>query len=222
MKDGKPLALSILTVNEGDGLQIARLVREQLRRVGIDASIEAVSFDRLIEELTREDHGRPAPTFDLAVSTWSGGLDPSTLLELATTNLIGVVSDTFYSNPVYDRLNQAQIASVGVGRRKALIQRQVQLLQRDLPYIALTYTPSHQAFRTDRVAGLTRSYPRPYGTALTIAGDQVVFARPAGGQRTGATNGLLVTFLAAGGLVALSRARRTLLRRRRGPEAIEL
>ena len=221
-KSGTPLALRILAVNEGDAIQTARLVREQLRAVGIDATLDAVSFDRLIEDLTRMSGGKPAPAYDVAVSTWSGGLDPGFLLELATTNQIGGLSDTFYSNPVYDRLHERQIATLGPARRKALIGQQLEILQRDLPYIALTFTPNHQAYRTDRVDGLVREYPRPSGSALTIGGQQVLFARPAGGQRAGNTNGLLVTFLVAAALTALSLARRAIGRQRRGMEALEL
>ena len=49
----------------------------------------------------------------------------------------------------------------------------IALSQRDLPYLVLTVDPILQAYRTDRLAGVERSCPKPDGD---INCDQVGYA----------------------------------------------
>ena len=64
------------------------------------------------------------------------------------------LSDSFYSNPDYDRLYEEQAGEFDIAERKEIIQRMVAITQRDLPYIVLTYDPNLQAYRTDRIANV--------------------------------------------------------------------
>ncbi len=90
-------------------IQAAKVVSEQSREVGIDFKVQVVSVDRLTEITTRFVGDKPAPEFDTFIWGWGGDpYDPSALLKLITTDQIGNTSDSFYSNPEYDRLFKEQ------------------------------------------------------------------------------------------------------------------
>ncbi len=125
------------------------------RPVGIDYNVQVVSTDKLYDLTVRKVNGKPAPDYDTFIWGWGGDpYDPSFLLSILTTGEIGGSSDSFYSNPTYDRLYKQQAGEFDNAQRKEIIQRMVALTQRDLPYLVLTYDPNLEAYRTDRVANV--------------------------------------------------------------------
>ena len=114
----------------------------------------------------RKVDGKPAPDFDTFIWGWGGDpYDPSFLLSILTTDEIGGSSDSFYSNPEYDKLYEQQAGSFDPEQRKEIIQRMVAMTQADLPYLVLTYDPNLQAYRTDRIANVEPTCPAgPTGT----------------------------------------------------------
>jgi peptide/nickel transport system substrate-binding protein len=144
--------------------QAAKVIAEQARKVGIDFKVQVVSVDKLTEITTRKNDGVPAPDFDSFVWGWGGDpYDPSALLELVTTGDIGGSSDSFYSNPEYDRLFKEQTAEFDPAKRRALVRQMVDITQRDLPYLVLTEDPYLTSYRTDRVTDVERACPKPDG-----------------------------------------------------------
>jgi peptide/nickel transport system substrate-binding protein len=136
-------------------IQSAKLVAEEAAAVGIQYDVQVVSTDKLYDLYLHEVNGKPAPDYDTFIWGWGGDpYDPSFLLSIFLTSEIGGNSDSFYSNPTYDRLYEEQAGEFDNAKRKEIIQRMVALTQRDLPYIVLTYDPNLQAYRTDRVANV--------------------------------------------------------------------
>ena len=83
-----------------------------------------VSTDKLYELTVRKVDGKPAPDFDTFIWGWGGDpYDPSFLLSILTTGEIGGSSDSFYSNPEYDRLFDEQAGEFDTEARKEMIQR---------------------------------------------------------------------------------------------------
>jgi peptide/nickel transport system substrate-binding protein len=145
-------------------VQAAKLIAEEGEAIGVEWNVQVVSTDKLTEETIRKVDGKPAPDFDTFIWGWGGDpYDPSFLLSLFLTKEIGGLSDSFYSNPEYDRLFQEQAGSFDVAERKAIIQRMVAITQRDLPYLVLSYDPNLQAYRTDRIANVTPVCPADGG-----------------------------------------------------------
>ena len=67
----------------------------------------------------RRSNGKPAPDFDTFIWGWGGDpYDPSFLLSILTTRSIGGSSDSFYSNPNYDRLFKQQAGEFDTAKRK--------------------------------------------------------------------------------------------------------
>lgn len=186
---------------EPSDIQAAKLVAEMSRAVGIEFKVQVISVDRLTEITTMFKDDKPAPDFDTFIWGWSGDpYDPSFLLSLLTTDQIGTSSDAFYSNPEYDRLFLDQAGEFDIDKRKALVQRMIEIAQRDLPYLVLVTDPTLEAYRTDRIENVELACPRDggnimcaqtgYEPLLTLA----PAASAAGATRSG--NGLLALLLA--------------------------
>ena len=123
-----------------------------------------VSTDKLYDLTVRKVDGKPAPDFDTFIWGWGGDpYDPSFLLSVLTTDEIGGSSDSFYSNPEYDRLFDEQAGEFDTEARKEVIQRMVAITQRDLPYLVLTEDPNLEAYRTDRIANVEPVCPEGDG-----------------------------------------------------------
>ena len=155
--------------------------------IGVDFKVQVVSVDKLTEITTQKVNGKMAPDFDTFIWGWGGDpYDPSLLLNLLTTKAIGGSSDSFYSNPEYDKLYDQQAGEFDPAARKAIVEQMIALSQRDLPYIVLTVDPILQAYRTDRLARRQRGRAR--SRTATSSATQVGYARvrstmrPAGGH----------------------------------------
>ena len=230
-KDGQRLSFNLYVRNESQqDRQAARLVKEMTEPIGVEFRVEPVSVDKLTELTVREVDDKMAPDFDTFIWGWGGDpYDPGILLNLITTKAIGGSSDSFYSNPEYDRLYEEQSGEFDNAARKAIVKQMIDISQRDLPYLVLTVDPYLQAYRTDRVAGVEQSCPKPDGDIIC---DQVAYApwlnftpptTTAAATTTddGGSNGLLlvvIVFLAA--ILALG-AFTVMRRRRTDNEALE-
>ena len=177
-----------------------------------------VSTDKLTELTTQTENGKPAPDFDTFIWGWGGDpYDPSFLLSLLTTGEIGSSSDSFFSNPTYDRLYQKQSTQFDTAARKQTIQKMIAISQRDLPYLVLTQDPNLQAYRTDRIANVSPACPED--DTGDIICEQVGYAAavdpdPGAGEDTasgGSSAGIIIAIAAmvvAGAGVLIVRSRR--------------
>jgi peptide/nickel transport system substrate-binding protein len=198
-------------------IQAAKIVAEQSREVGIDFKVQVVSVDKLTEITTRFVGDKPAPEFDTFIWGWGGDpYDPSALLKLITTDQIGNTSDSFYSNPEYDRLFTQQTGEFDQEKRKELVRQMIALAQRDLPYLVLTEDPVLEAYRTDRVGNVTLQCPKPDGDAFCqqVSYEPLLTMAPAeGGDDGGGSSAGIFIAIA---VVVLGLLAFVFLRRRRG------
>jgi peptide/nickel transport system substrate-binding protein len=174
-KGDQRLSFDVFVRSESqENIQAARLLKEMTAEIGVEFKVQIVSVDKLTELTVREVDGKMAPDFDTFIWGWGGDpYDPGILLNLLTTKAIGGSSDAFYSNPEYDRLYDQQSGEFDTEARKAIVEQMIALSQRDLPYLVLTVDPLLQAYRTDRLAGVARSCPKPDGDLIC---DQVSYA----------------------------------------------
>ncbi len=200
-------------------IQVARLVAEQAAQVGIIFNVEVISVDKLTELTTQTVDGKPAPEYDTFIWGWGGDpYDPNFLLSILTTGEIGNLSDSFFSNPTYDRLYKEQLGEFDVDARRDLIHQMVNLVQEDMGYLILTEDANLQAYRTDRIEKITPACPSEGGDLICeqVSYEPILSLMPAGGgggsstQDAGAGAVLAVIF----GAIALIEA--GFLLRRRG------
>ncbi len=202
-KDGNDLSFNLYVRSESPyNIQAAKLVAEQAKAIGVDFNVQVVSTDKLTELTVRKVDGKPAPDFDTFIWGWGGDpYDPNFLLGLLTTGEIGTSSDSFYSNPTYDRLYEKQTTQFDTAARKKTIDRMIAISQRDLPYLVLTYDPNLQAYRTDRVRGAEPVCPAGNGDILC---DQISYEplasglAPVGGssgEEGGSSTGIVIAII---------------------------
>ena len=231
-KDGQRLSFDLFVRSESQqDRQAARLVNEMTEPIGVEFKVQPVSADKLTELTVREVDGKMAPDFDTFIWGWGGDpYDPGILLNLLTTKAIGGSSDSFYSNPEYDQLYDQQSGEFDTDARQAIVQQMIEISQRDLPYLVLTVDPYLQAYRTDRLAGVERSCPKPDGDLIC---DQVSYApwlgftpptaaAAATTEDEGGTSGLLYVLIALVVVVVAVGAFVVIRRRRADREAIEV
>ena len=175
-KGDEELSFNLYVRSESSyNIQAAKLIAEEAGAVGIDFNVQVVSTDKLYDLTVRKADGKPAPAYDTFIWGWGGDpYDPSFLLSILTTDEIGGSSDSYYSNPEYDRLFEQQAGEYDTAARKEIIQRMVALTQRDLPYLVITEDPNLEAYRTDRVANVEPVCPE--GDTGDIFCDQTTYA----------------------------------------------
>jgi peptide/nickel transport system substrate-binding protein len=230
-KGGEKLSFNLYVRSESQqNIQDARLVKEMAKAVGIEFKVQVVSVDKLTELTTQKVDGKVAPDFDTFIWGWGGDpYDPSTLLQLITTSQIGGSSDSFYSNPEYDKLFDEQAGEFDLDARKPIVKQLVEISQRDLPYLVLTVDPYLQAYKTDRLSGVQLSCPKPNGDLYC---EQVSYApwatlgpATAAAAKTaddGGGNGLVYVLIAVVVIVIAIGVLVIVRRRRRDREAIEV
>jgi peptide/nickel transport system substrate-binding protein len=197
-KGGEELSFNLYVRSESSyNIQAAKLIAEEAGTVGIDFNVQVVSTDKLYDLTVRKADGKPAPAYDTFIWGWGGDpYDPSFLLSILTTDEIGGSSDSFYSNPEYDRLFNQQAGEYDTAARKEIIQRMVALTQRDLPYLVITEDPNLEAYRTDRVANVQPVCPEDdtgdifcdqttYAALLKLAPVAGATSNEGGGQSAG-------------------------------------
>jgi peptide/nickel transport system substrate-binding protein len=208
-------------------IQAAKLVAEEAKAVGIEFDVQVVSTEKLTEITTQEVDGKMAPEYDTFIWGWGGDpYDPSFLLSLLTTEEIGGSSDSFFSNPEYDRLYAQQSGEFDVAKRKEIIEKMVAITQEELPYLVLTYDPILQAYATNRVANVTPVCPEgPEGDAICAAASYapLLTIEPGGGSGGGGGGGsgvvIAIVAIAIVGAAAFLFIRS---RRRRESEPLEM
>jgi peptide/nickel transport system substrate-binding protein len=226
-KDGQELSFNLYVRSESqDNIHAARLVAEMAKQIGVQFNIQVVSVDKLTELTVRQVNGKPAPDFDTFIWGWGGDpYDPSFLLSLITTGEIGNSSDSFYSNPEYDKLYREQSGIFDTQQRKDVIQKMIAISQRDLPYLVLTEDPNLQAYRTDTVGNVKPTCPENSGDIIC---EQVSYAplltiTPGGGSSGGGGGAGAGVFIAIGAVVLAGIGFLVVRsRRRRGGEPVEL
>ena len=141
-------------------VQAAKLIAEMAAEIGVEFNVQVVSTDKLYELTVRKVDGKPAPEFDTFIWGWGGDpYDPSFLLSLLTTEQIGGSSDSFYSNPEYDRLFEQQAGDVRRRGAQGADPADGRDHAGDLPYLVLTEDPNLEAYRTDRLANVEPVVP---------------------------------------------------------------
>jgi peptide/nickel transport system substrate-binding protein len=168
-KEGKAISLNLVTPNtHAYYAQSASLIADWYKQVGVKLNVQVLDPDTVTEYVTPPE-GDGKAKFDIELWGWGGSPDPDFLLSIFTTDQIGAWSDSFYSNPEYDKLyNDQQIAPTQEGR-KALTDKMQQIIYRDAPYDILFYASELQAYRIDKWHGF-QLQPRGIGSAFFAFG----------------------------------------------------
>jgi len=168
-KEGKEISLNLVTPDTNAYYaQSANLIAEWYKQAGIKLNVQVIDKDTVTEYVTPPEADGKA-NFDIELWGWGGGPDPDFLLSIFTTDQIGGWSDSFYSNPEYDKLYSDQQIAPTQAERKAITDQMQAMVYKDAPYDVLYYSAELQAYRTDKWHGYTLQ-PRTGGTPFFTFG----------------------------------------------------
>jgi peptide/nickel transport system substrate-binding protein len=157
-KDGKVINLRLTWPDsEAENATNAQFLVEWFGQLGITVTAAVTEEGKLTDDVTGPPNG-PA-NYDIYMWGWVGDPDPNSLLTFFTTDEIGGSSDSYYSNPAYDKLFEEQKSATDEATRKAKLAEMQQLVYNEAPYIILYYDSELHAYRTDKFAGWTNQPP---------------------------------------------------------------
>jgi peptide/nickel transport system substrate-binding protein len=131
-----------------NGARIFELLSAMWQQAGIAIELTPLESDALTAICC------PAFDFDIISWGWGAGVDPASLLYIATTAEIPTgVSEAGYSNPEYDALYEQQRSTVDRAERIRLLHQMQEILLRDMPYLIPYYADNVEAYRKDRFTG---------------------------------------------------------------------
>jgi len=134
--------------NAANGPRFFETLRDMWKQVGVEIKLQAMEADAMTAICC------PAFDFDVINWGWGAGVDPSSLLYIATTDEIPTGnSETGYSNPEYDKLFKEQEVTVDKAKRNEILHQMQAILVRDVPYIIAYYAENVEAYRSDKFQG---------------------------------------------------------------------
>jgi peptide/nickel transport system substrate-binding protein len=225
---GEPIVLRLWARSESPTSQKAgKLLTGWFEQIGLDIKYEVMDDGIMSDKMyASTDSGEPAPDYDMFIWSWGGDPDPDFILTVLLTSQIMSWSDTYYSNPEYDKLYTEQQVATGSEQRKQIIDQMQQILYEQSPYIILSYAIDLEAYNTKDWAGWVRS-PAPDGAVFFSADniDSYIYVHPVaakadsgGGLSTGAIVGIVIgAVVVVGGIVVV-----VVRRGRRGKRAEEI
>jgi peptide/nickel transport system substrate-binding protein len=182
-KQGKEISLNLITPNTtAYYAQSASLIADWYKQIGIKLNIQVLDKDTVTQYVTPPEAGEKA-NFDIELWGWGGSPDPDFLLSIFTTDQIGGWSDSFYSNPEYDKLYNEQQVAPTQAERKVLTDQMQQIVYRDAPYDVLYYSSELQAYRIDKWHGYELQ-PRDGGTPFFAFGVETYLTLQPGPEPT--------------------------------------
>lgn len=121
----------VLETNSGNQLKsdVAVVIQEQLRKVGVKVKIEALEWSAYLDDLRNGD-------FDAHVGAWSTSLyiDPTPVFHSSATNMFNW---TRYSNPAVDQLIETGREEMDQAKAAVIWKDMQRLIYEDQPYTFL-------------------------------------------------------------------------------------
>ena len=155
-------ALSFKTSTDAESLEIAQIIREHLRQVGIKLEVRSFEWGTFFEDIKRGN-------FQLYSLRWIGVTDPDILYYLFHSSMIPPYGANRgrYRNEEVDRLLEEARSCLDREKRKELYERIQRILAEDVVYTSLWYRDNLVVMRR-RLKGF-RIYPGGQYTSLKEA-----------------------------------------------------
>jgi peptide/nickel transport system substrate-binding protein len=144
-RNGHPLTVAILVpTSSKNRMRYAILIQEQLRRVGVNVTVDAVEFGAYLQRLANHD-------FDAFLNTWNIDASPGSVRETWTSSAIPTnFNFGAYSSPTFDALVDSGSATSDTIRVRAYFRRAFQVINDDAPGVWL-YEPGLAAVVNARI-----------------------------------------------------------------------
>jgi peptide/nickel transport system substrate-binding protein len=145
-KDGKRFSFKILTIANPEITRAAQLIRQQMKRVGIDLRLDTRDIGAINPALF-------AHRFELSFMFW-GDQDPDILYrEFHSSQIDGGVNWGSYENPKLDRLLEAGRTAMDRAKRAEAYRKVQELFVREAVWLPVYAVYDLIAVRIDRLKG---------------------------------------------------------------------
>jgi peptide/nickel transport system substrate-binding protein len=162
-KTHKPLDLRLgIHSDEASDAAMAPYIVEWLKAIGIQVSIDSMSFNQLNTELPEGD-------WDMLSDTWSTGPDPTFLLSIQTCGDLPTSlsqpgnTDSFFCNKTFDNLYNLQGTEFNTAQRVQTVDQMQQILYQNAVDVILYYPDFLSAVRTSDVKDYFYGKPNAQG-----------------------------------------------------------
>lgn len=192
-------------------------IKRYLADVGIATTVTLISEDALTEKIGQGEYDmfewgwvvEPDPNYQLSTFTCD-----SRSYEEGGSVLAGL-SDSFYCNPEYDRLFEAQGSETDAAKRAEIVKQMQEIIYDDWPYALTYYYDNLVAYRTDKFEGFI-AQPDPNGAYLFQYGTWTYenLKPVAAGQSGSGPSPVLIGGIVAAAVVVLGGLALALRRRR--------
>jgi peptide/nickel transport system substrate-binding protein len=148
-KTGQPLRIRMPVSDDTAGsTPVGQLIAGFLKAIGITVTVQPVTAGKLYDL-------QQAGDFDAYIWYWSGDPDPNYQLSVFTSSACHDLSDGCWKDPTYDAMFAQQQSTLDPAARLPIVQQMQQYVYDQVPTIVVAYPNALEAYRTDRVAGLT-------------------------------------------------------------------
>ena len=206
--DGTPLSIRLIARAENPReVKAGQMVQGYLRDVGIEVKLSTLDDGALSDAITAGD-------YDMFIWGWGGDVDPTTMLNILTTEQFDGTNEPRYSNPAYDELVSRQYTLLDPKARQEAVHAAQRIAWEDCPLSILSYDLDVQAWRNDLIEGLRPVSGGPVFYANTNV--NYLTAAPVAAAKAGSSSSaVIVAIVAAVALLAVVVAL-VVARRKRG------
>jgi peptide/nickel transport system substrate-binding protein len=163
-KDSQPITLRLTWPDsEEEAATSAQFITEWYADLGITVDAAVTEEGKLLEDLLGPPDG--TADWDFYIWGWVGDPDPMSLLSFFTSDQLGGLNDSFFTDPRYDELFGLQQRAVDEAQRKTYIDEMQQIFYDKAPYHNLYYDNELHAYRTDKFTNWVNQPPEN-GTPL--------------------------------------------------------
>ncbi|MEK9665232.1 MAG: ABC transporter substrate-binding protein, partial [Candidatus Nanopelagicales bacterium] len=166
--DGKPMSYRLFVRSDSDSsVKAGEYFKSYLAEIGIETNVKAITEDALYELGGRGE-------FDMFEWGWVVEPDPDYQLSTFTCakrsykdgdEIYADLSDSFYCNPEFDALYEAQSGETDQAKRADIVKQMQQILYDDVTYVVTWYYDNLEAYRSDRFTGFV---PQPEGNGSLL------------------------------------------------------
>jgi ABC-type transport system substrate-binding protein len=162
-KTHKPLVLRLgIHSDESSDAAMAPYIVEWLKAIGIQVTVQSMSFNELNSDLPKGD-------WDMLSDTWTENPDPTYLLSIQTCGVLPNNSgangntDAFFCNPQFDKLFAQQQTEFDTTQRVQTIDQMQQILYQNAVDVIINYPDWLSAIRTNVVKNYYYGKPNAQG-----------------------------------------------------------
>ena len=152
---GKDIVLRLWALTgDLEGQSAVKMTAGWLRDVGVKTRVSVLDEGVYYDAIWNYDGDTFTPDFDIYYWQWGNGYyDAGQSLDCYTTAQIEGWNEMAWSNPEFDRLDEAQNATLDENERAELIKQMQQVMYEDCPVIVTAHPYLLNAYRTDTWQG---------------------------------------------------------------------